>query len=925
MARTLGDPAFVGRRAELARLAGALDRAKGGDAGAVLLGGEAGVGKTRLVGEFVRAAAAAGAQVLRGGCIELGEASLPYAPVVEALRGLARRTPRARLDALLGSGRGQLARLLPELGPADPSPAGGDPLDGAQLALFERLLSLLVRLGEDAPLVLVLEDLHWSDRSSRDLLAFLVHSLADARVLVVATFRTDELRRTHPLRPFLAQLERDDRVERLDLTPFDRVELAEFLVALLGEPPPADLADEVFERSQGNAFFAEELAASAAAGAGRPGELPATLRDALLARVDALPAPAPAAPRPAAAAGEEVDHELLAAVAGMDAPDLLAALRTAVAEQVLVAQPDRLTYRFRHALLQEAVHGDLLPGERVDLHRRLAQVLEERPELAGSRAGAAAALAWHWRRAHDLPRALAAAVTAGQDAATAYAFADAHVQYEAALELWDAVPEAQRPPGTDRVELLKRAATAAARSGEHARAVALARRALDQLDEVAEPVRASLLWMWLARSLSALGDEAAAHATAEAVRLVPDDPSPARARVLGYQSARLMLLSRYAESEPVGAEAVAVARAVGAHADEAGALVTLGLCAAFLGRQAEGEALLARARAIALAAGAVPELERVAANLPEVLQLDGRWEEAARAALEGVALVAEHGYGKGAFIRGNAVQVLLKLGRWDEAEGLLREALAIHGRDNQGLHVLHMRAVLHLWRGRLDEAAATLDRALRIGRTSAFGPQYVADLHATLAALRLGQGRLDEADAAVRAALASTATAGGRPFHGAPAVWTGVAIEVERARAPTPTAPPRARTRCSRASRTWWRAPAWRPPRSSRRCWGPRGPSARACRTATRPRRPRPGRAPSPPGTAWATRTAPVSRGSGWRPRCSPTAAGTTARARPPRCGPPRRSRSGWAPPRWPRRRRGRRGAVGSTWTAGAPPRTRTA
>ncbi len=180
--------------------------------------------------------------------------------------------------------------------------------------------------------------------------------------------------------------------------------------------------------------------------------------------------------------------------------------------------------------------------------------------------------------------------------------------------------------------------------------------------------------------------------------------------------------------------------------------------------------------------------------------------------------------------------MLLKLGRWDEAEGLLREALAIHGRDNQGLHVLHMRAVLHLWRGRLDEAAATLDRALRIGRTSAFGPQYVADLHATLAALRLGQGRLDEADAAVRAALASTATAGGRPFHGAPAVWTGVAIEVERART-DPDGAARARTRCSRASRTWWRAPAWRPPRSSRRCWGPRGSSARACRTATRPRR----------------------------------------------------------------------------------------
>jgi predicted ATPase len=220
MAERVSSPTFVGRTEELRRLEAALERAGAGEPAITLLGGEAGVGKTRLVGELAARAEKAGARVLVGGCIELGDGALPYAPIVEALRHLPRTLDPASLRALAGPAHAELAGLLPELG--DGPPGLGDPQGMAghgQARLFELVLGMLDRLGREQPLLLVVEDLHWADRSTRDLLAFLVRNLRAGRVLLVATYRSDELHRRHPLRPFLAELARSGRADRVELQP----------------------------------------------------------------------------------------------------------------------------------------------------------------------------------------------------------------------------------------------------------------------------------------------------------------------------------------------------------------------------------------------------------------------------------------------------------------------------------------------------------------------------------------------------------------------------------------------------------------------------------------------------------------------------------------------------------------------------------
>jgi predicted ATPase len=266
MSERVSSPSFVGRAEELGLLAAALERAGAGAPGIVLIAGEAGVGKTRLVDEFAAQAAAEGARVLAGGCIELGEGALPYAPIVEALRSLARGLDLAVLRSLAGPAHGLLAGLLPELGDGQAEAVPG----GSQARLFEVLLGLLVRLGEQAPVVLVVEDLHWADRSTRDLLAFLVRNLHAERVLLVATYRSDELHRRHPMRPFLAELARGGRAQRVDLVPFGREELAALLAGITGVPPTAATVDDILTRTEGNAFFAEE-AGGRRGGAGRLG------------------------------------------------------------------------------------------------------------------------------------------------------------------------------------------------------------------------------------------------------------------------------------------------------------------------------------------------------------------------------------------------------------------------------------------------------------------------------------------------------------------------------------------------------------------------------------------------------------------------------------------------------------------------------
>jgi predicted ATPase len=430
---------FVGRTEELAQLQTMLGRATtSGEPVIALVGGEAGVGKTRLVEQLAVTASEQGVRVLRGGCVPLGEDGVPFAPVIEALRGLVGELDPAELEAVVGPGRADLGRLVPDL-PWSDGVAAGTAVGGAgQGRLFELLLGVVERLAAKAPLLLVMEDLHWADRSTRDLVAFLAASLRSGPVLLVLTFRNDELHRLHPLRRLLGELARNRRVRRLELRRFIRAELAEHLAGLLGADPPVGLVDEIYGRSEGNPFFAEELVL-AGGGAG-PAWLPPSLQEVLLTRVVRLGHRTQQVLRVAAAGGPGVAQPMLAAVSGMDEVELLDGLREAVDQQVPLPEPDGHGYVFRHALLAEAVYGELLPGERVQLHTALAGALEAGLEAGDPPATRAARIAHHWSAAGDQPRALAASVEAAAAAERVYAFAEVRLQLERVLALWDRVP-----------------------------------------------------------------------------------------------------------------------------------------------------------------------------------------------------------------------------------------------------------------------------------------------------------------------------------------------------------------------------------------------------------------------------------------------------------------------------------------------------
>jgi predicted ATPase len=456
MGGRVASPTFVGRVEELQTLEAARRRAADGAPAVVLVGGEAGVGKTRLTSELTVRGATDGTRVLVGGCVPVGDGAFPYAPIVETLRALIADLGADAVRGLVGPSWPEVARLLPALGAPDRI---GLSDQAAQARLFELLLGLFGRLSEQGPLVLVVEDVHWADRSTRDLLAFLVRNLRRERVLVVVTYRNDEPGQQR-LGPYLAELDRNSSVERIELSRLDQAQTTAQLVGILGAAPAADLVEAVFARSEGNPFFTEELLAVLRAGSG---ELPATLRDLLRGRVQTLPDHARQVLTVVAVAGRRVPHPLLASVAGLDDRRLDRALRAAVAHQLLVTRPGQDDYEVRHALLGEVIAGDLLPGERSRLHARYARALTDQLELAGVPTEVAAAeLAVHWDAAGEPTRALPARVNAGMAAERGPAFTEAHQHFARALELWGQVPDPGRPAGLDRVGLLARTADVAA-------------------------------------------------------------------------------------------------------------------------------------------------------------------------------------------------------------------------------------------------------------------------------------------------------------------------------------------------------------------------------------------------------------------------------------------------------------------------------
>ena len=490
----------------------------------------------------------------------------------------------------------------------------------------------------------------------------------------------------------------------------------------------------------------------------------------MLARVEALSEPTQRVLEVAAVAGTRVDHELLAAVVGQDAEQLVWLLREAVTRHILGVDEAGGAYVFRHALVQEAIYDDLLPVQRGPLHAAYARALERRIQQRGDASDAASAVEWgqlayHWYAAHDLGQALVASVQAGQAAEAASALAEALGHYERALELWDQVPEAAARSPLDRGAVLHRAAEAANLAGDDDRAVALGRLALDRVDPAAEPLRAGALLERLARyHWNASHTPLAMAAVERAVAIIPPDPpSPELARALAAHGQLLMLLDHQAEALARGQEAVAVARQVGARAVEGHALTTLGTSLGVLGQLEEGIADLEQGRRIARELVDVDDLGRVHACLATVLDQAGRSADAVEVFLAGADMVRQVGalgrYGPN--LLPDAANSLLSLGRREEAERLLDEVFDLDLRS-PGLRVrpLTVRGTLRLRTGDLAGARADLRRVLD-EVPAQLDPQNATPVLAGLAEAALWDGHPADGRAAVADGLEVLATTDG--------------------------------------------------------------------------------------------------------------------------------------------------------------------
>jgi DNA-binding CsgD family transcriptional regulator len=758
MAR-VSSPTFVGRAAELDRLDQALDQATNRRPATRLITGEAGIGKTRLVEEFLGQARAAGARVLVGACLQLGESGLPYAPFVGALRSVIRSMAPDEIDALVGPGRGELAHLLPDLGPTSPRPSSRPDASlsatAAQARLFEIVFGVLRRLADERTLVLVLEDVHWADASTRDLLRFLVRNARDERFLFVVTYRSDEMHRRHPLRPLLAELQRLDGVDDIELPTFGTDELAEQLSGITGDPVTRDLVATVLARSGGNPFFAEELMAAGRAGLA----LPRSLRDTLDDRIRQLGADAQQVIRVASVSGARIDHRLLAEVVDLPPDGLTEALRQVVEHHLLVpTAPDEVPgYGFRHALVQEGVYEDLLPSERTHLHAAFAQAIATHSR--GDSSGSAAQIAHHWLMAHDLERALPAALAAGRAAAAGFAFAEAQAFLERALELWPKVDASAIPAGLDRIAILEEAAETAAQAGDARRSIDLVRAAIAETDARTEPMRSGVLQHRLAWCLNESGDwQAGVVAFERAAELIPiEPPSPERARVLADLAHSLMVRSRFGDSLALGEAALAISRAVGACEAEARALNVIGLDLACRSDFARGIPILREGHELAVELGDPLAIFLTAVGLGWAYDESARHAESlelARATHDRIRqLGADARFG--GQIASKAARALYELGRWDEASALIDDTIAAGTTRYAVRWLLSNRLRLRAGRGQLDEAGDDIAMYDALGER-VIGPDPDL-LHVRRAELALVAGEPTVARGLVRDTLARMA------------------------------------------------------------------------------------------------------------------------------------------------------------------------
>ncbi|MGE5235657.1 MAG: helix-turn-helix transcriptional regulator [Acidobacteriota bacterium] len=760
MAVRISSPVFVGRGEELLRLQAVLEGARSGAVGTIIVGGEAGVGKTRLVAELRARAEGAGLRFLEGGCVDLGDGARPYDPLVAALRPWLKTLPPEEFDRIVGPARTAVQHLIPDLGfPSGGEPAGDAATSATQSVLYLQVLGLIERMAADAVTVIALEDLHWSDQSTRDMLRFLVRNLTSGRVVLLGTYRTDELHERHPVLNLLAELGRSGQVERVELVPFTAGEVRDQLTGILGGPPDRALVTRLHARGGGNAFFTEELLAVEQRGERRLG---LTLRETLLARVGGLSAASRHLLRVVAVAGQSARHDVMAIVTGMEPAEMARSLREAVDRHVLVAGADEVM-QFRHGLLRETIYDELLPGERLALHAAVATAIEAVHAGRDMDAAVASELAHHWYEARDGRRALPALLRAGEAAERVFAFGNAFAHYHLALSVWPSATATVE--GLTRRELTMHTAEAAALAGTYRRAIELVQEELGtELDvEPAfdpDPIRTGTLLERLAvYHLGSGNPDAAQPAALRALAHLPaDPPSVARAQVLGVLAQALGLKCHFSESNRIAEEALATARLVGSAAAEIRALGCIGRNAGAVGEADSAVRTLREALALARSVGDFTGAAEMSIELALALHWAGDLDDACRVAEEGIAesgLWGTEGYGSALrAIRG--VSAFL-LGRWPEADDWIASALDRDPMGSHGVLAHGARALLDLGRGRLDSAAEHLEIVLLMCKSFTATAYGWTDLYSSIALLSIARGQPSEAIDSVRESLARSA------------------------------------------------------------------------------------------------------------------------------------------------------------------------
>lgn len=708
MPRRVSSPVFVGRITERAVLSAALERAEIGQPGVVVISGEAGIGKSRLLGELVASAAAREVRVVRGVCVDVASGTLAYTPFVDIVRELHRAGFTSSLPV---STRHEISRLVPEAGPEPAEPGG----DRGQGRLFAAIRDLLAAASSSTPLLVTIEDIHWADTSTLDLITYLARSVRTERSLLVATARIDTLPRRHALRGVVAELVRLPWVDRIDLPRFDEPQVLEQLTGILGDAPSPQLARAVFERSDGNAFFAEELVA---AGAGTSGPLPASLREVLAGRLAALDEETQRVVRVAAVAGRIVSHELLERIAGTPPAAVVAAVREAIEQRVLVdIEHPAPGYAFRHALVREAAADELLPAERTAIHGAIADALEGGVDASTldelTRTGE---IAFHALAANDLSRALSASLAAVAAAERASAFAEVEVHLNRVIDLWPRIPDAAARIGTDKPGLLVRTMRAAGAAGHQPRAVALAHEALAGFEASDTDRRVTTLLELFDYAWEASDIKAAERAIAEAMPIVRGERSARSARA--YAEAGLLDWhhGRYSTARDAAIEAIEIAGACGARAELGLALTVLGQIHTHTGATGLAETAFAEAAAILEETGDPDVRARSSWWRSWAREMHGRFEESLTLIRDGIDRARRDGAdGRyGVHLSEIVLENLIELGRWTEARAVGDEILRMLSISFEMIYTHGSLARLATLLGRPADAERELAEGARI-------------------------------------------------------------------------------------------------------------------------------------------------------------------------------------------------------------------